>query len=164
MDFKFLPFVESHKEGIRQTFDYYAQNGFAAFLERTPESFVEKMYALTENYPRFVVLTDNDEFAGFGALHPYHPFPAFKETSEIAYFIKPEFTGMGLGSKILKMLEKSAKERGLSVILACISDKNQGSIRFHEKNGFEKWGFFPKVGKKFDEGFGLVWMGKRLDQ
>jgi phosphinothricin acetyltransferase len=71
-------------------------------------------------------------------------------------------TGKGIGSQMLALLETSAKKHNISVILANISSKNTGSIRFHQKNGFIECGRFRNVGEKKNELFDTVWMQKEI--
>jgi L-amino acid N-acyltransferase YncA len=50
----------------------------------------------------------------------------------------------------------------VDTILASISSRNDGSIRFHKKNGFRECGRFRRVGRKFGQDFDIVWMQLRL--
>ncbi|HML26634.1 MAG TPA: N-acetyltransferase family protein, partial [Methanomethylovorans sp.] len=100
--------------------------------------------------------------AGFGMLRPHNPMPAFSHTAEITYFIRPELTGKGLGSQMLEYLVTEGKKRGISNVLASISSLNEGSIRFHQKNGFIECGRFRKVARKKDIFFDIVWMQKDI--
>jgi L-amino acid N-acyltransferase YncA len=66
-------------------------------------------------------------------LRAYSPFPTFSKTAEITYFIKPGYTGKGIGKKILDSLLAKARETGITSIIASISSLNEGSINFHKK-------------------------------
>nr|WP_305309975.1 GNAT family N-acetyltransferase [Methanolobus sp.] len=88
--------------------------------------------------------------------------PSFSHTAEASYFLQPELTGNGLGSRILECLEAGGKERGVSCILAGISSLNDGSIRFHLKHGFMQCGRFRNAGKKNGMFFDIVWMQKDI--
>ncbi len=88
--------------------------------------------------------------------------PTFQHTAEVTYFISPEMTGKGLGSKILSFLETEGKKQGISCILANISSLNEGSIRFHKKHGFVECGRFRNVVKKKGILFDTVWMQKNI--
>jgi phosphinothricin acetyltransferase len=50
----------------------------------------------------------------------------------------------------------------VETILASISSRNEGSLRFHRKHGFRECGCFEGVGRKFDQDFDVVWMQKRI--
>lgn len=56
-------------------------------------------------------------------LRAYNPFPTFKNTSEISYFINDKYSGKGLGKMALKKLINVAREQGVTTILASMSSK-----------------------------------------
>jgi phosphinothricin acetyltransferase len=63
---------------------------------------------------------------------------------------------------LLACLEKGARDKGITTILAGISSLNPGSIEFHRKKGFTECGRFRKVGRKKGHDFDTVWMQKML--
>ena len=88
--------------------------------------------------------------------------PAFRQTAEITYFIQPDMTGKGLGTRMLRHLEAAGKAQGITTILASISSLNEGSIRFHAQNRFTECGRFIKIGIKNGVAFDTVWMQKDI--
>lgn len=80
----------------------------------------------------------------------------------VTYFIRPEYTGQGFGKKMLDRLTQDARIAGITTLLANISSKNEGSIRFHEHNGFAHAGQLHAVGEKFGIPFDVVWMEKKI--
>jgi len=143
-------------------FNHYIENGYAAYLEnKVEDSFFGNFLAAAKDLPAYVAV-DGDMVVGFGMLRRYHPFPAFRRTAEVSYFIAPSMTGKGIGNILLERLTSDARERGIDSLLASISSLNEGSIRFHQRNGFQECGRFVKVGRKFGKDFDLVWMQKRI--
>jgi len=55
-------------------------------------------------------------------------------------FVIPEFRGNGVGSKLLKKLEKICKERGVFDIQLKTAEHNRLAQKFYEKHGFKKVG------------------------
>ena len=154
--------AEDCKE-IVDIFNYYIEHSYAAYPEqRVSVDFCAMMMAQCSRYPSVTIKTQDGKIVGFGFLHAHNPRPAFSRTAEITYFIRPEMTGKGIGSQMLALLETSAKKCNISVILANISSKNTGSIRFHQKNGFIECGRFRNVGEKKNELFDTVWMQKEI--
>ena len=94
-----------------------------------------------------VVLDDAGRLAGFGLLKPFLPFPAFKKTGMFTYFIAPEDTGRGLGTRLLGWLTDNAWNAGIKVLVANISSKNKASIRVHKHMGSVRPGTLPASGK-----------------
>lgn len=162
-DFVLSPLEEPDRTSVIDLFNYYVEHSDAAFPEtRVPYESFDLMMQAARGYPTVAAKSRNGSLAGFGMLRPYHPMPAFAHTAEITYFIRPEDTGKGLGTRMLQYLETEGKRRGISVILANISSRNEGSIRFHQREGFFECGRFRNVGKKRGIFFDTVWMEKQV--
>jgi phosphinothricin acetyltransferase len=162
-EFTLLPLAGSDKNEVVDLFNYYVKTSFAAFPENpVPYEFYDMLMQAAHGYPSVAARERNGALAGFGMLRPYNPLPAFAHTAEVTFFIWPEVTGRGLGTLMLRYLEEEGKKRGISVILANVSSRNEGSIRFHAKNGFSIVGRFAGVGQKHGILFDSIWMEKQL--
>ena len=53
----------------------------------------------------------------------------------IGLYLKPEFTGKGIGRETITFLEKEAIDRQFKVLVASISSENTRSIKLILKNG-----------------------------
>lgn len=153
---------EEHGPEIMEIFNHYIANSFAAYPETTlpPQAFA-MFLQMTKGYPAFAII-DGTRVVGFCFLRAYNPMPAFRATAEITSFIHPEFTGRGIGKAALSKIEESARETGISRILASISSLNDGSIRFHKAHGFLECGRFHGIGVKRGKVFDVVWMEKQI--
>jgi len=162
MNYNFEPMNKDHEKDVMEIFNYYIENSFAAYPEsKLPDQFFAKFLEVGLVYPSYVI-KDNNRIIGFCMLRPYNPFPVFKETAEITYFIHKDYTGKGIGLMALGILEESARKMGIKKVMADISSENARSIKFHQNNGFEVCGIFSDVGKKFDKHFSVIWMEKEL--
>ena len=110
------------------------------------------------------MIEEDSKIIGIGALRPYFPFPNFRHTGVVSYFILPAYTRKGLGSMMLEKLCMEAREKKMQSLLANVSSKNEASLNFHLKKGFIECGRFKKVGSKFGKYFDIVWMQKFLEQ
>jgi len=82
-------------------FNHYLRKSFSAYFDQTlPGNFFDRLIGLTNGYPAYVAISNNESLAGFAFLHPYHPAPVFKRTAELTYFIVPYHTHRGLIGKI----------------------------------------------------------------
>jgi L-amino acid N-acyltransferase YncA len=159
---QFEPLSETHGKKVMDIYNYYAENSFAAYPEKKlPVEFFKRFLDMTKGYPAYAI-TVNKTVAGFCFIRAYNPFPAFKETAEITYFLHKDFSGKGLGKTALDKLVKEAMDMGVKILLASITSENRDSLRFHEKNGFTVCGNFSGIGKKFGKHFDIVWMEKKL--
>ena len=60
-------------------------------------------------------------------------------------------------------LLKRGRELGKHVMVAGVDAENAGSIRFHERLGFERVGHLHEVGFKFGRRLDLVFLQRMLD-
>lgn len=140
--------------------NHYISNSFAAYPEQQHpvEAFGVLLQATLPS--SFVVAEINGQVAGFAFLMAFLRAPTLARTAQVTYFVAPEHTGRGLGVLLLDRLINAAKSIGVDNLLAHISSLNDGSIRFHQKNGFETCGVFKNVGRKNGKDFGVVYMQK----
>lgn len=163
MSYNIREYKHSDKASILKIFNYYVENGTAAYPEeKVGMNYLDKFFESAEGYPFFVAENDEKKIIGFGLLHKFHPATSFLHTAEVTYFIAPEYNRQGIGNQILEKLIEQAKAIPVTNILASISSENEESLRFHQKNGFEECGRFKKVGKKFGRYFDILWMQKEL--
>src|SRR5665647_2459486 len=102
--------ADADAAGVIEIFNYYAATGFAAFSEApAPVGFYA---ALRRGTYAFRVLEDADAIVGFGSVRPMLPFPAFRRSGLLSYFIAPEYTGRGLGTRLLTRLADDARTNG----------------------------------------------------
>jgi len=145
---------ESDRDAVMRIFNHYAETSFAAY----PEGPLPPMFftPLREGALSAVVLEDDSGVAGFGLLKPFLPFPAFRKTGMLTYFIAPEAVRGGLRIRLLRRLRDDAKKHGLTTLVANLSSKTVSSIRFRAKQGFTVAGNFAGVGEKFGEPFDVI--------
>jgi L-amino acid N-acyltransferase YncA len=151
--------AEQHRGAVIDIFNYYIANSFAAYPEEAVGyELFDRFLDMARGYPAVVVKDASGGVVGFAFLHPYRPEGTFSRVAEVTYFIGPEHTGRGLGGMILKRFTQLAREPGIETLLASISSRNEGSLRFHSRHGFEECGRFRRIGNKFGEDFDVVWM------
>ncbi len=157
------PLTTDDRPAVIDIFNHYVENSFAAYPQNpVPYDFFDVLLNLCKGYPSAVAVSENGEIVGFGMLRPYNAIPTFSRTAEITYFLKPGFTGRGIGKAVLDYLVAGGKERGLTSILASISSMNEGSLRFHLRNGFSECGRLKSVGVKKGTEFDVVYCQKIL--
>lgn len=141
-------------------FNHFAKESFAVYCdyELPKDQFIK----LLEHTKIILVIRDNEKVIGFGYISNYKPYPNFNRTGLLTYFILPEYTGKGLGTKLFNELISKGRTIGITNYLAHISSKNEQSIRFHEKYGFEEVGRLKNVAVKFGEQIDIVWVQKQF--
>ncbi len=163
MEINFAPITSDDREQIIDIFNYYVENTFAAYPDqKVPYEFFDALLNTCQGYPTVTVKDTQGNVVGFGMLRPYSPIPSFSRTAEITYFLKPGFTGQGIGKTILEHLIARARGKNLTSILASVCSLNQGSINFHQRNGFVECGRFREVGHKRGKAFDVVYFQRML--
>lgn len=98
-------------------------------------------------YP-VVVAARNAEVAGYAALTPYRPKPAFRHTVEDSVYVDRAWRGRGVGRRLLTHLLDVAAAAGHRSMLARITTDNVASRRLHEALGFRLVGIEEEVAFK----------------
>ena len=133
-------------QALVDIYSYYVLNTTITFEYDTPSinEFTQRIQKITQKYP-YLVATLNDEIVGYAYATSYKERAAYDWSVEITVYVKNDKHGLGVGKQLYTHLEQALKEK---------------SIDFHTKFGFEKVGYFPKVGYKFNEWRDIVWMQK----
>jgi len=156
------PITDDDTPEITRIFNHYVRKSFAAFPDReVGRPFVLQLLEQAKDYGAYVV-EESGAVIGFGLVRPLYPFPNLMAAGEVSYFISPEFTGQGTGTRLIGVLEERARELGMTSLVARVSSRNRKSIRFHRKNGFSICGRIRAIGTKFGKPFDVVILQKFL--
>ena len=160
LQFTIRPKVDEDDEQVMKIINSYVNNSFAAYSDEAyPISFAADK---SKEAKVFLVIENFNEVVGFGMITPYRPFKNFNHTGVLTYFILDNYTGLGLGTKLLNELISAGQKIGITNYLAHISSQNTQSLNFHKKHGFEEVGRFKKVAIKFNKFIDVVWVQKQL--
>ena len=113
-------------------------------------------------YPLLVARTDDAPVAGFATFGDFRAWPGYRFTVEHSVHIAEKLRGQGIGTALMQVLLARGTALGKHVMVAGIDADNGGSIRMHERLGFEQTGHLKEVGFKFGRWLDLVFMQRRL--
>jgi len=152
MKISFVNIKEKDFELIKEIYDYYILHSTATYYTEkiSIKELREFIPVGNKKYKSFLIKID-DECCGFCYLSQYKKRQAYDRTAEVSLYLKPEYTGKGIGKTALTYLEKVAKENGISVLLGIISGDNENSIKLIEHSGYEKCGHYKQIGEKFNK-------------
>ncbi|NTU52645.1 MAG: N-acetyltransferase [Chlorobiaceae bacterium] len=163
MHVELLPVSPDDMEEMAGIFNHYVEHTLATWTE-TPVSveLFELLMNFTPGYPAYTARDAFGTLAGFGLLRPYSPIPAFIHTAELTSFLGTDFTGKGIGTMMLQVLEAEAVTIGIDTIIATVSSLNEGSLEFHRSRGFIETGCLQGVGLRSGRRFDVVLLQKML--
>ena len=161
MDYYIRKVRDEDRKAVIDIYNYFIENSYTTYLEKPLDySFFEALRALAIGSAFYVADTADKEIVGFALLKRYDNADCFKRAAEVSYFIMPNHTGKGLGTKLFSHLIEEAATRGVDTLLASISSLNEESLEFHKRIGFSECGRLKNVGKRIGMDFDVVWMQK----
>lgn len=113
-------------------------------------------------YP-VLVAEDGGAVLGLSSFGDFRAFPGYRHTVEHSVHIRADARGRGLGSALVKALFEPALALGKHVMIAGVDAANEGSIRMHQRLGFQRGAVLREVGRKFGRWLDLELMQKFLD-
>lgn len=100
---------------------------------------------------------------GVASFGDFRAWPGYRHTVEHSVHVRADARGSGLGSALVGALFDPARALGKHVMVAGIDAANAGSIRMHERLGFQRGAVLREVGRKFGRWLDLEFMQKFLD-
>lgn len=114
-------------------------------------------------YPVLVAADDDGEVLGYASFGDWRAWDGYRHTVEHSVYVRADQRGKGIGKVLMEALVERARAIGKHVMVAGIEAKNVGSIRLHEKLGFEHVGHLKQVGMKFGSWLDLAFLQLTLD-
>lgn len=154
---EFIAAQEKDRGTMLDIYNYYIENTTATFdLDKIAmEEFKNRVYINHSKYKSFLVYMSG-EFVGFCFLTQFRKKAAYDKTAELGLYLKPGFTGKGLGIEIVNYMEKVAKENQFEMLVASISGENIPSIKLFTKLGYDRCAHYKEIAVKFERKVDLV--------
>ena len=111
-----------------------------------------------------LVAAEGDQVLGFSSFGEFRgAFSGYLHSVEHSVHVDAEARGAGIGRQLVAALFPLAAAQGKHLMIGAVDAANEGSLRFHERLGFEQVGHFREVGRKFDRWLDLVFVQRFLD-
>jgi L-amino acid N-acyltransferase len=111
-----------------------------------------------------VLVADDGGVVGFASFGGFRgAFAGYRYSVEHTVHVRADARGRGVGSDLVAALFPLASALGKHVMIGAVDAANEGSLRFHERLGFERVSHFREVGRKFDRWLDLVFVQRFLD-
>tara|TARA_B110001454_G_scaffold88902_1_gene85030 strand:- start:72 stop:605 length:534 start_codon:yes stop_codon:yes gene_type:complete len=166
LTFQTLEINEVHR--ILEICNFHIKNGLANFEEKQIKYTVFLNFTkniLKSNLP-FIVCKENKSILGFAYLSKFRNKSGYRYTFEDTVYVDNNYIGKGIGSLLLNhLIKESLQNSQIKNIIAVIGgNKNEASIRIHQKNGFDMIGTLKKVGFKKNQWLDSIYMQKILNK
>jgi len=117
---------------------------------RTPREWTERFAEAVEGGPYHLLVGEVDGVvAGYVETQRFRPKPAYDRSIELSIYVAPDTLARGTGGALLGALLQRLEGAEYHRLYSIIALPNEGSVRFHEKWGFEHRGTLTEAGHKF---------------
>ena len=146
-------------EAINAIYNHYVRHSAATFQvdDETTEERVEELRTRPNDRP-MIVLEDDGEIVGWGALSPFRSRCAYRDTIELTIYVRHDCHRRGYGRVIVRDLIARARSLGYHTILAASCGESVGSIGLLKSLGFSDAGTLREVGCKFGRRLNVVYL------
>jgi phosphinothricin acetyltransferase len=115
-----------------------------------------------DRYPVFVA-REATLVTGWISLGPYRPGrQALDHVAEVSYYVDANYRNRGIGRALITHAIDAARDRGLTVLVAILLDRNPASIGLLEKFGFQRWGTMPGIARIGTETADHLYFGMKI--
>jgi L-amino acid N-acyltransferase YncA len=111
---------------------------------------------------RVFVAEVGGEVVGWASLHPYSHRCAYAGVGELSVYIRRDWRGKGVGSKLLTALEVFARDHDFHKLVLGTFPFNQNGQGLYRKMGFHEVGTFKNHGQLDGKWVDVMWMEKLL--
>jgi len=155
--YNFKELEENDLSEVTKIYNHYVINTSATFHAHPlfTDEMRELVFFESAKYKTYAIL-DGHIMVGYLIITQHKKREAYDGTAEVTIYLKPEYTGKGIGSPAIKFAEEVAGKYSIHVLVATISGNNDKSIKLFEKNGFVKCAHYKEVGKKFGQWLDVV--------
>lgn len=166
-DFALRSVKDTDAQAIADIYNHYVEATTTSFETEplTVEQMGERIALISAEYPYFVCVSpaEGDKVVGYCCAHLWKERRAYCNTLEVTIYLDPQHKGRGAGSLLMRRLIEACREmKTCRNLIACITEENAESIKFHAKMGFEKVSHFKKVGNKLGRWLDVVDMQMEL--
>ena len=122
----------------------------------TTDEFRSRMESTIGDYPYLVCECDG-EIVGYAYAHRAFERYSYRFCAELSVYVRTDARQRGVGSLLYRALIALCREMRLQTLYGIVTNPNEPSFRLHERLGFERVGYFPHAGQKFDRWIDVVW-------
>ena len=168
-DLTIRPAIQTDLPAITEIFNHAIKHTTASFYAE-PRTIQQRTSWLDQRTSRYAVISAvwqpaeaaAQQVVGWASLEPWTEKHGYRITSEISYYVDPNYQEQGIGGRLLERLIEVAKENDFKNLLAKICEDNVGSLKLADRLQFEKVGTLKSIGEKFDRSYDVHYFQRRL--
>jgi len=104
------------------------------------------------------------ELVGYASFAEFRgAWPGYLHSTEHSVYVRADHRQRGVGSALVQALFPLAAALDKHVMIGGIDAANEGSLRMHERLGFQRVAHFREVGRKFGRWLDLVFVQRFID-
>ena len=157
--------LEADMPAVATIYGHHVRFGTASFETEPPslDEMCRRRYNILAKGLPYLVAVSDGRVLGYAYAGAYRPRAAYRDTVENSIYIHSEFTGRGIGKRLLPALLTECEVRDLRQMIAVVGDSaNVPSIQLHERCGFRTVGVFRSIGYKHGRWLDSVVLQKSL--
>ena len=167
-DIEIRPATVRDAEALAGIYEPYVRDTAVSFelVPPSPAEFAARIERVLERYP-FLVAERSGAIAGYAYAGHFKERAGYDASVELSVYVEPSCQGAGIGRALYAALEGELVKTGVTNLYACIAYPREedeyltyGSVRFHERMGYEIVGRFHGCARKFGRIYDMVWMEK----
>lgn len=124
----------------------------------TEAEFSSRVEHVLRKYP-YIVYEENEQILGYAYADRAFERYSYRFCAELSVYVREDARARGIGSLLYRALIALCREMRLQMLYGVVTNPNEPSFRLHERLGFERVGYFPHAGNKFDRWLDVVWYG-----
>ena len=159
------PATPNDATAVAFIYGHHTLHGTGTFEEEAPSvaEMADRMAKISARGWPWLVAEKDGQIAGYAYTGQFRDRAAYRFCGEDSVYIHPDHMGGGIGRALLDALLVASAEAGFQRIIAVIGDSaNTGSIRLHERAGFDHCGKLDKAGFKFGRYLDVVFMQREI--
>ena len=154
---------ESDLQTLLVIYNYYITNSNALW-DDSPiplEEFLNRIPIGNGKYRTYNIYLGMT-IVGFCSLKQFIKKRAYDRTAEIGIYLKPEYTGKGIGQQAIAFIEDIAARHDIKVIIVSISSDNSACIKMFKHMSYIQCGYLKAIGEKSGRVLDGIYLQKEL--
>jgi phosphinothricin acetyltransferase len=143
--------------------NHYILNSTVTFHKEQVEAReMEEKVFFSQPYYKSYTIRENNTVIGYCAVSQWKKQEAYRHTGEINIYLRPDYTGKGIGTHAIRHLESFAVDNDIHTLIAGLCSENIPSMKLFKKNEYHQCATFRQVGVKFGRVLDVVYLQKML--